>query len=207
MTNDPSLDDAYALQDSRAVKDLYGSWADTYDTGFAMDQGYQLPQQVAQAFTENGGSGPVLDVGAGTGLGAVALAEHGVGPIDGADLSPEMLAVARAKNLYRTLIEADITQPLPGNPSYAGIVSAGTFTLGHVGPDGLETLLNGAAENTLFTISVNAKHFETAGFAAFLESAAEKIRNLTFKDVKIYDDRADAAHQNDTARLLIFRSI
>ncbi len=207
MTTDPSLDDAYALQDANGVKDLYGTWANTYDTGFARDQGYQLPQVVAQAFVENGGKGPVLDVGAGTGLGAVALSKLGVTPIDGVDLSPEMLAVARAKNLYRTLIEADITQPLPNTPRYAGIISAGTFTLGHVGPDGLEMLLNGAAANTLFTISVNAKHFETAGFATFLERAAGKITNLTFKDLKIYDDRADDAHQNDTARLLIFRAI
>ena len=205
MTKDPSLDAAYALQGKDAVKDLYQNWADTYDTGFAADQGYQLPKQVALAYAENGGNGPVLDVGAGTGLGASELAKHNITPIDGVDLSPEMLAVAKSKGLYRALIEADITEPLPGNPTYAGIVSAGTFTLGHVGPEGLDTLLKGAAPNTLFTISVNAQHFETAGFATFLDQAAPSITALTLKDVNIYDHRADAAHQNDTARLLIFR--
>ncbi len=206
MTDDPSLKAAYALNGTDDVRDLYEAWADTYDTGFAADQGYQLPKQVARAYAAHGGIGPVLDVGAGTGLGAAALAQHGISPIDGVDLSPEMLAVAAKKGIYRNLIEADITRPLPGRPTYKGIVSAGTFTLGHVGPQGLGMLLDGAASGTLFVVSVNAQHFESAGFAGFIENVARQITGLLFEDVRIYDDRADAAHQNDTARLLIFRS-
>lgn len=206
MTDDPSLKAAYALKDNDDVRDLYGTWAETYDSGFADDQGYQLPEQVALAFAEHGGTGPVLDIGAGTGLGAPHLIAQGVDVIDGVDLSPEMLAVAAQKGRYRHLIEADITKPLLGAPTYAGIVSAGTFTLGHVGPEGVQALLDGAAPGTLFVISVNAQHFESAGFAGFLEGAADQITDLTFKDVRIYDERADSAHQNDMARLLIFRA-
>ena len=206
MTDEPSLKAAYALQGNADVKDIYENWADTYDTGFAADQGYQLPKEVATAYAENGGSGPVLDVGAGTGLVAAELRARGIDPIDAVDLSPEMLAVAEAKGLYRSVIEADITRPLPGTPHYAGIVSAGTFTLGHVGPEGIRTLLDGAAPGTLFVISVNAQHFESAGFAAFLDEVAEQITDLRLKDVRIYDERADEAHQKDIARLLIFRS-
>lgn len=206
MTDEPSLKAAYALQGNADVKDLYEAWADTYDTGFAADQGYQLPKEVATAYAENGGRGPVLDVGAGTGLVAEELRGLGIDPIDAVDLSPEMLAVAKAKGLYGKLFEADITQPLPGAPRYAGIVSAGTFTLGHVGPGGIRALLDGAAPGTLFVISVNAQHFESAGFAAFLDEMAGPITDLRLKDVRIYDERADEAHQQDIARLLIFRS-
>ncbi|MEL6570113.1 MAG: methyltransferase domain-containing protein [Pseudomonadota bacterium] len=205
MTDNPSLDAAYALKGKDAVRDLYETWAETYDSGFADDQGYQLPKEVAVAYAEAGGTGPVLDVGAGTGLGAPELIAKGIDVIDGVDLSPEMLAVAAKKGLYRNLIEADITKPLPGNPNYAGIVSAGTFTLGHVGVDGLKALVDGAAPRTLFVISVNAKHYESAGFAAYLAASADHTTDLTFKEVKIYNERADPAHQDDVARLLIFR--
>lgn len=206
MSKDPSLTSAYALQGNAEVRDLYDAWAETYDTGFAMDQGYRLPLEVSVAYHEAGGVGPVLDVGAGTGLVGEELAKLGIGPVDGLDLSPDMLRVAEAKGLYRHLIEADVTQPLPGAPSYAGIISAGTFTLGHVGPEGVVALLDGAAEGTLFVISVNAMHYESAGFAACLDGIGDRISDVRFKDVKIYDHRCDPAHRNDTARLLIFRS-
>jgi predicted TPR repeat methyltransferase len=53
-------------------------------------------------------TGPVLDLGCGTGL--VGVAAHGLraGPWIGVDLSPGMLAVARQKQLYAELHEADI---------------------------------------------------------------------------------------------------
>lgn len=88
------------------------------------------------------GAGPVLDLGAGTGLVAERLAARGIGPVDGVDISPEMLARARAKGCYRALHEGDATSglDLPA-AGCAGLVSAGTFTLGHLGPEVLPGLL------------------------------------------------------------------
>lgn len=207
MTDLPNLKDAYALQSAEGVKDLYREWAESYAIGFSMSQGYQIPREVALAFVAAGGSGPVLDVGAGTGLVGEQLRALGVVSIDGVDLCAEMLNVASIKGHYRTLIEADVTKPLPSDPSYRGIVSAGTFTLGHVGPEGITVLLRAAAPQALFVISVNAQHFESAGFAAKLDDLKDQITDITFKDVRIYDDRADAAHRGDIARLMIFRTI
>ena len=76
-----------------------------------------------------------------------------------------MLSVAKTKGIYREFIAADVTQPLSIEP-YRGIVSAGTFTMGHVGPEGILPLLKIAEVGCLFVISVNAKHFVSAGFAA-----------------------------------------
>ncbi len=45
--------------------------------------------------------GPVLDLGCGTGLVAVAIADLPVGPLIGVDVAPRMLAEAAAKGLYR----------------------------------------------------------------------------------------------------------
>ncbi len=206
MVRVPDLDDAYAMSSAEEVKQLYRDWSHSYDSGFSDAQGYQLPREVAAAFAGAGGDGPVLDVGAGTGLVDTLLRGLNVGPIDGIDLSEEMLQVARIKDDYRGLFVGDVTQPLDlkGAP-YAGIVSAGTFTLGHVGPDALQNLLDVAAPGACFVISVNAVHFTSAGFAAAFAAFGDQITGFTHRDVRIYDDRADAAHRNDMARLVIFR--
>lgn len=206
MADIPNLKDAYALQSVDGVKDLYRRFADSYDMGFSVSQGYQIPREVALAFVSAGGQGPVLDVGAGTGLVGEQLQALGIDVIDGVDLSGEMLQMAAHKGHYRDLIEADVTKPIPGAPRYAGIVSAGTFTLGHVGPAGIVALMDAAAPGALCVISVNQQHFESAGFAATLADLKDGMYDLTFKDIRIYDDRAEAAHRDDIARLLIFRT-
>ncbi len=87
-------------------------------------------------------SAPLLDLGCGTGAAGVRLSALGFTAIDGVDLSPEMLAVAAAKGVYRSLVVADLNRPLPVRPgTYTGSVSAGTFRDGHVGPDAVPTIL------------------------------------------------------------------
>lgn len=80
----------------------------------------------------------VLDAGCGTGLFGTFLAEAGGKNIDGIDLSPGMLEVARNKGVYRYLKLGDLSQPVSEkNCSYDIAVCIGTFTQGHIGPDAL----------------------------------------------------------------------
>ena len=58
--------------------------------------------------------GPVLDLGCGTGLVALAIADLPVGPLTGVDIAPQMLAQAAAKGLYAELREADVMEVLGG---------------------------------------------------------------------------------------------
>lgn len=51
-----------------------------------------------------------VDLGCGTGRTGAWLRAQGVAVIDGVDLTPEMLEVARSKGVYRKLVEADVTQ-------------------------------------------------------------------------------------------------
>lgn len=77
--------------------------------------------------------GPVLDLGCGTGLVGLAIADLPIGPLLGVDLSPRMLARAKAKGLYAELHEADVLEflnaPSTGQetrvPQGAGEVSHG----------------------------------------------------------------------------------
>ena len=48
------------------------------------------------------------DLGCGTGRTAAWLREHGVTAIDGVDITPEMLEVARRRGLHDRLVEADV---------------------------------------------------------------------------------------------------
>ena len=206
MQDDPDLEGAYALNSIEDTKRLYAAWADTYDEAFSDAQGYAIPREVVRVFSGMGGTGPVLDVGAGTGLVAQGLKASGVGPIDGLDISAEMLDVARQKHIYRNLIAADVTKPL-GLAGYSGIVSAGTFTLGHVGPEGILPLLDCAERGCLFVMSVNASHYSSAGFEALFNQIEPRIRDLTFEDVRIYSDKADLSHRYDMARIVSFRVV
>lgn len=206
----PNLKAAYGLKTPQDSIRLYADWADDYDANFAALEDYQLHIHTAQAFVDAGGQGPVLDVGAGTGLCGAVLATLGIGPIDATDISAEMLATARAKDIYCALIVADLTKGLPMRPdTYAGIVSSGTFTTGHVGPRAIDTLLLVARRGAQFALSVNSKHYRQAGFSAAFDSLEKtgQINNLTLPEVRIYGDKASAPHKDDTALIVLFTKV
>jgi SAM-dependent methyltransferase len=207
---DPDLHAAFALRTPEDCLRLYRDWAASYDAGFAADMEYRLPAHVAGAFLAAGGTGPVLDVGAGTGLLAAALREMGfAGEIDGIDLSPEMLEKARAKCIYRHLIEADVTRPLPVPGGYRGIVSSGTFTHGHVGPEALDPMLAVAAQGACFALSINLRVWQAAGFDRALAALGPRTEALQLVEVPIYGAAAaalDPDHAADRAYVAVFRS-
>ncbi|WP_299152919.1 class I SAM-dependent methyltransferase [uncultured Tateyamaria sp.] len=207
MSNDPDLTRAYGLKTPEDSVALYRDWADTYDDGFAQANGYVLHAAVARHFALMGGFGPVLDVGAGTGLCGVALRAHGIEPIDATDISPDMLEVARAKNIYRTLFISNVSNGLqaPGAP-YQGAVSSGTFTNGHVGPDGIDAILSVMRPGGWMVLSVNAQHYGAAGFEAKMADLAPRITNLSQTEVAIYSPDASGPHARDMALLLAFRA-
>jgi SAM-dependent methyltransferase len=199
------LESAYALKSPQDNRRLYAGWAESYDQDFATRMGFRMPALIAARFE---GVGPVLDVGAGTGLLGQALAARGIGPIDGIDISTEMLAVARGKSVYRDLIEADLTQPLTlPCIAYHGIVSSGTFTHGHVGPQAIEALLGVAAPGAQFVLSIFAGIYVSAGFEAMLGALAGRITLPQIVEERIYDAAPDAAHRDDTCLIVTFRTL
>ncbi|MDC1098329.1 methyltransferase domain-containing protein, partial [Gammaproteobacteria bacterium] len=128
---------AYSLSTSDDARKLYRDWAKTYDHHLETGLKYQGPKKIATLFAHamTDRSSPVLDIGCGTGLVADHLTVESFTNIVGLDFSPEMLAEADQKNVYRSLIEADLEEKLLiADASYAGAISCGTFTHGHVGP-------------------------------------------------------------------------
>jgi len=202
MVKKIKLDDAYSLQTPYDSIKLYKKWAQTYDEDFAISSNYLSPQKISNFFLEHSKDTdtPILDVGAGTGLVGEFLKVKNKKEIIGIDISSEMLQQAKLKKCYSSLIEADITKKIPLKENSIGaVVSAGTFTHGHVGPDAFDELLRIAKPGGLFVLSINSKFFIKAGFKEkFLKikniispplfekfSAHGKNINKTYNEVKI----------------------
>jgi predicted TPR repeat methyltransferase len=202
------LEGAYNLQNEQDNIAYYKDFAAHYDDGFADALGYNTPGALAKVFHKiaTDEDFPIADIGCGTGLVAQAL-ELSVGAIDGYDISAAMLDQARAKNLYRTLYEANLKQSLDAYPNnYGALISAGTFTLGHLGATDLENLLALLRKDGLVCITVSDAHFKAQGFAEFLErlSSARKITAPKIHTVPIYT-KQDHDHGSDEAHILVFR--
>ncbi len=205
-----SRDEAYILGDSEDHRSYYDGWAATYDADFADAEGYTYAETVALRFLEisRRGDVPVADLGCGTGLAGVKFAGSGR-DLDGFDISPGMLAEARKKSVYRELQAIDLTTPdrsLTGR--YGGLISCGTFTLGHLGPDALETSLNLAKPDALCVIGINAQHFAKAGFGERFKTLAAdgKISSPQVEKIPIYRTAPESVQVN-LANLTIFRTI
>ena len=206
MAKKPDLHSAYNLKTPEDSVRLYHDWAETYDEDFAKNSSYQLPEAVAEAFVRAEGTGHVLDIGAGTGLVGEALRALGVPKIDGTDISPTMLAEAAMKGCYDTLFESDLTAELHIESNlYDGIISAGTFTHGHVGPDAFDEILRIAKPGAVFAITINAEHFEANGFAAKLAALSDQIQSLILHKTPIYAESRTDEHAKDEALIAVFR--
>ncbi|KAF7196981.1 Methyltransferase-like protein 27 [Pseudocercospora fuligena] len=130
---------AYNAKDHKELTSVYDAWASEYDEDLLKQQDYVAPAHVAQAVVDAGGDmeGLILDAGCGTGLSGAALVKAGAkaGSIDGLDLSPGMLDVARKSGIYRDLEVADLNKPISKPDSiYDIVICVGTFTHKHVGP-------------------------------------------------------------------------
>lgn len=139
-----SVSRARALGGAAEAVELYRTWAATYDDDVFVRGGFTGTARIAELLVAHldDRDRPVLDLGCGTGAAGVRLAELGITAIDGVDLSPEMLRVAADKGVYRRLVVADLTRPvLPLASGYGALVSAGTFTTGHVGADAVPALV------------------------------------------------------------------
>ena len=207
MSNKKGLQDAYSLVTPEDSINLYRTWASTYDIDFARQNDYRSPFEIAKYFDKysNNNDTPILDVGAGTGLVGECLKSSSK-EIDALDISPEMLEIARLKNCYSKIIEADVTQRLSiSDNHYGAIVSAGTFTHGHVGPCAFDELLRIAQPGGLFVFTIHNKLYEKAGFNKKFIGIQKNITKPIFHEVNVYGNNPDKDHGSDQVIITVFR--
>lgn len=203
-------DEAYQLGTPADHREYYDNWARSYEDDFVAASGYAYHQRIAALFNHLHPhlDGTIADIGCGTGVVGAALRQCGVtAAIDGIDISEGMLAVARDKNIYRNLYCADLTRPesLPEIRCQA-MISTGTFTHGHLGPDALENLFQMAAAGCAGVIGINAAHFEDMAFAEAFDTWQNTglISGLDWHFLEIYADVDQAQTDSLMARVAAF---
>ncbi|MBT8417419.1 MAG: methyltransferase domain-containing protein [Silicimonas sp.] len=208
MADNPDLESAYALETPEDNLKLYRDWADTYDAEFVDATTYRFPRVVTRTYLDAGGVWPCLDVGCGTGALAVHFPADAL--IDGIDLSPDMLGVAARKGRYRNLIEANLKETLPiEDAAYNGLVSSGTFTHGHVGPEALPELIRCLAPEAVAVMTVRPQIWRDQLFAPAFGALAEAgaITEPEVLEERVYadSDAAPEGHGDDTGYIVTFR--
>lgn len=118
---------------------MYDAWAAQYEDDLRAI-GYAAPTRCAEALAAADPtlSGPVVDLGCGSGLSGAALAAVGFTVIDGYDFSEGMLALAREKGCYRDVVYKDLSQPnaVPDR-GYKHAVLVGVLSPAHAPPEAL----------------------------------------------------------------------
>ena len=210
------LDKAYSVKTPEDSRRLYAEWASTYNETFIKANDYVYPRTIAQKFDElipKSDIQTVVDIGCGTGAVGSYLAN--LRPnlnITGVDISREMLAEASklkridGSPVYIDLIEVDLTAELP-KKSFDAMISAGTFTHGHLGAETFISLIALVRFNGWLVIGINAEHFLSQGFGSALQNAQDQglTTHAQFHNVQIYGPKS--AHYGDLATIAIFQRL
>ena len=159
--SDRFLDKAYDLGADGDARPLYAAWSASYDAEIG-ENGYATPGRIAKAmakFAPKAGHStttPILDFGCGTGLSGLALRLQGFETIDGLDVTPEMIDIARGKNIYRTLTQVDPKTPPPvAKGTYAMITAVGVIGVGAAPIGTFDTIMGLLPRGGLFGFSFN----------------------------------------------------
>ncbi|MEL6504573.1 MAG: class I SAM-dependent methyltransferase [Pseudomonadota bacterium] len=149
---------AYGLDTAQATLEHYRHWAATYDKEVGEEKAYAQPARATEMLARYvlDKEAAILDAGCGSGLSGIALRKAGYRNLTGCDFSPEMLAVAREKQVYKTLFQADLNAGFSDTATiYDAITCVGVFSFGHVDPDACDHLLGVLATGGWLIIALN----------------------------------------------------
>lgn len=110
------------------IRSLFNAYADHYDAHLEQALDYQVPQRmqvmVAAHLNLSKAQWDILDIGCGTGLCA-SVFKPAARQLTGVDLAEQMLAQAKAKNIYDRLIQSDILSFLQKQSAAWDLIVAG----------------------------------------------------------------------------------
>ena len=162
------LERVYGAKTDDELAAGYDGWAADYDADL-VSWGYKLPAVVAGLFGRHvdAGEGAVLDAGCGTGMIGETLHLLGYRDLVGIDLSEGMLAVARAKAIYRDLHCMKLGAPLDfPDGGFAATTAVGVLTVGHARPDAFDELIRATRPGAPMIFSIRVDGGAGADFLA-----------------------------------------
>jgi SAM-dependent methyltransferase len=151
----------------------YKKFAQNYDN-YLESINYAIPESTVSNWLSyhpdiraGGGGRPhrVFDAGCGTGLAAVEIAKlglpSGVVEVHGGDLSPDMLEIAKTKNVYHDLKVVNLKEELPYEAEwFDSVISTGVFVHGHCGPKCLPNLFRILKKNGYLITTVRGDFYD-----------------------------------------------
>jgi SAM-dependent methyltransferase len=175
--------------------EIYAGWAEDYERRI-LGNGYSTPAVAAGLVGRYvvPEEGPIFDAGAGSGLMGVVLAPLGYKDLVGIDVSPDMLELARSKDVYKDLREMELGARLDfPDDTFAAVVSAGVFAAGHAPPESFEELIRVTKSGGHMIFSVRTDVYVEGGFKDKQEAleregkwqlleATEPFAHLRFED-------------------------
>lgn len=185
--------EAYNLEDAESMKEFYAKWAADYDNQMLNKLSYASPRKIAAAMQSHlqEKDANILDVGCGTGLTVAGLAEAGYTRLYGIDLSRDMVEVARSRGVYTNLAVADVNQPLDYEDGYfGGVISSGTFTHGHVGPEPLVEICRILRNGGILACTVHQDYWHSMSFDQAFDDLERTnvLERLSLQMENYYDD-------------------
>lgn len=180
------LGTVYDLATPQAAAEFYGDWAKIYEDELAQN-GYVTPARCAAALAEAASLpwAPLIELGCGTGLGGLALRAAGFECIDGVDISPQMLERAAAKDIYRTLGAADLSQPLDWMPddTYQNAAAIGVLNPNFMPAHLIDWVIDKLPSGGCFVFSLN-DHALAGGAmeTRVLELTEYAVADLAFRE-------------------------
>ena len=196
------------------VRQVFDTYAGHFDTHLGDTLGYCVPETLrdvvlkSMSIVDTGdcvGFGHALDLGCGTGLVAEAFGDD-VMHFEGVDLSPRMLAEARRKGLYKTLVEGDLVAYLQHSinrdPAYDAVFAADSFiylgdlapvfagVAGCLAPDGVFAFSIEATENGTFELRPSGRFAQSEAYVRGLaESHGFTVKAFVPTTIRIEFDQ------------------
>jgi 2-polyprenyl-3-methyl-5-hydroxy-6-metoxy-1,4-benzoquinol methylase len=203
MPLDPRLSRNYRDHTSETQRETYRQWADTYDQELLEEFGYRAPHAAVEHLLNivPRRDSQILDMGCGTGIVGELLHVAGYREIDGLDLSPEMLAKAKERKVYRKLGEADLFADLSLTPEYDAVICVGVFSHGQSHPFDLARLFSALKPEGRVIATVNGKGWLELGWEKRLAESAQQHSFL----VETIDDIPYLTLQGIPGKLLTAR--
>jgi len=172
-----ALGAVYEAKRPDEIAQLYDGWSQTYDQEMAL-AGYRHPSICLALLSRHlpRGSAPLLDAGAGIGLVGEWLGIMGYPHVEALDISQGMLAQAAKKGAYKALHNLALGGPLPfADGEFAGVVSAGVFTSGHVGVEGIDELIRVCRPGGVLVLTVKNTLWDGGFSARIAELEGERL--------------------------------
>jgi len=172
--------------DSKVLSD---EWAGDYNRDLINKYGYIAPNITVNKFNifHPNKNIKIIDVGCGTGLVGKELSKLGYLNVDGYDISPEMLKIAKQLGIYKELKQTDLNKrPFTPTKTYDALVCVGSFGYGALDPKAIKNLVALVRSGGMIFIFMNSEPFNSQNYQEYI-SKLEKQSLWLVKSIDEYN--------------------